>query len=641
MIMNAKRLFGALGALVVAMLMVGVQAATANPSSNGVAVVAVDATSSDLQLWLSGVSSGSDMSDLSVSDGGRQWDVVGAQSTASLATKTETIYVVDTEARVGAPENLGIVRDHLRSVAADLPSSHSVGLISAGTQATTISELSGAGGDFSRAVDRLSLSADTKVNDALYRSVGLFSDEPGVVRSVVLVTAGSDDGSSKSPRSVRSAFVQAGIQLYSVSIDNSFRFADHAASTGGLAVGVNPDNDLEQTLESVHSVAAQRWIVSVTDPGGDATRQSLTVSIGKDAVSISYPRGVFSETLPQIMALSEQELSVVESFVSTSYGLVAIIVLSFVGVSLGIWAAGSMLFRRDASLERRLASYGSLNGPDDRFGETETGTHSAFLQRAASMSESFAKNRGFLDRVEVAVERADLPLRAGEAMSILVAVSVLTGAATWVITRSPIAASVAVFTAALVLMAVVRYLIRRRAAAFQALLPDALNLLAGTLRAGFSLNHGLEAVSIEVADPMGHELRRAMAEARLGRELDECLEGVAERIGSEDFAWVVMAIAIQREVGGNLNELLTGVAETMIARERLHREIAVLTSEGKVSAAVLSFMPPGLALAMWAINPSYIGVLFEETAGRVMLGAGIVSALVGLAWMKKVVSVDV
>ena len=152
---------------------------------------------------------------------------------------------------------------------------------------------------------------------------------------------------------------------------------------------------------------------------------------------------------------------------------------------------------------------------------------------------------------------------------------------------------------------------------------------------------GVEAVSKEVGDPMGQELRRVITEARLGREIEDSMDAVATRMASPDFAWAVMAIGIQREVGGNLNELLMSVADTMIARERLKREIGALTAEGKMSAGVLSFLPPGLGFVMWIMNPEYVGVLFTEFLGNVFLGLGVVSALIGLAWMKKVITVDV
>src|SRR5215813_3527733 len=129
---------------------------------------------------------------------------------------------------------------------------------------------------------------------------------------------------------------------------------------------------------------------------------------------------------------------------------------------------------------------------------------------------------------------------------------------------------------------------------------------------------GVEAVSQEVDDPMGLELRRVVTEARLGRPLEESLEGTAERMDSPDFAWAVMAIRIQREVGGNLAELLLTVAETMTARERLRRDVRTLTAEGRLSAIVLGVLPIGLGAIMFVINPDYMGQLYKTTPGLIM-----------------------
>ena len=136
------------------------------------------------------------------------------------------------------------------------------------------------------------------------------------------------------------------------------------------------------------------------------------------------------------------------------------------------------------------------------------------------------------------------------------------------------------------------------------MLPDTLQLLSGTLRAGYSMMQGVEAVSQEVSEPMGRELRRVVTEARLGRPLEESLDAVAERMDSPDFGWAVMAIRIQREVGGNLSELLMTVADTMTQRERLKRDVKSLTAEGRISAYVLAALPVLLGFAMWGSTPT-------------------------------------
>jgi tight adherence protein B len=140
---------------------------------------------------------------------------------------------------------------------------------------------------------------------------------------------------------------------------------------------------------------------------------------------------------------------------------------------------------------------------------------------------------------------------------------------------------------------------------------------------------------------MGKEMRRVVTEARLGRDLEEALEDTAVRTGSADFAWAVMAIRIQREVGGNLAELLMTVAETMIQRERLRREVKSLTAEGRISAIVLGLLPPALAVVMYIINPEYMSPLFHDFTGQLALGLAVVMMIVGFLWMRQVVQIDV
>jgi tight adherence protein B len=102
-----------------------------------------------------------------------------------------------------------------------------------------------------------------------------------------------------------------------------------------------------------------------------------------------------------------------------------------------------------------------------------------------------------------------------------------------------------------------------------------------------------------------------------------------------------MAIRIQREVGGNLAELLLTVGETMINRERMRREVAALTAEGKISAIVLGILPPAISAVMYVVNPDYMKVLFTETMGNIMLGAGVLMMVVGFAWMMKTIKIEI
>lgn len=181
----------------------------------------------------------------------------------------------------------------------------------------------------------------------------------------------------------------------------------------------------------------------------------------------------------------------------------------------------------------------------------------------------------------------------------------------------------------------------KRLAKLQTQLPDTLTVLASSLRAGHSFLQALEAVAQEVPEPSATEFNRAVNEIRLGRESQDALEDMATRAGSADLKWTVLAISIQREVGGNLAEVLDTVAQTIREREQVRRQVDVLSAEGRLSMAVLAGLPIAMALYMSAVNPEYVGLLFSSRLGIVMVTVGAAMWVLGFLWMKKVVKIDV
>ncbi len=325
--------------------------------------------------------------------------------------------------------------------------------------------------------------------------------------------------------------------------------------------------------------------------------------------------------------------------------LVLALVLAGAAVGLAVYAVGGLVAPQRSALDDVLAPYQESRTLTTELGGDATNdalAQTALVSRAVELTEDIAERRGFLARAEAQLEGADVPLRAAEALFFHAAIVVLVGLLTLAVNGwNPLPAILAALLALVTPVAALRYLTRRRQKRLTSLLPDMLQLLSGSLRAGYSLMQGVEAVSKEVEEPMGSELRRVVTEAMLGRELVESLDAVAERMQSADFAWAVMAIKIQREVGGNLPELLLTVGETMTQRERLRREVAGLTAEGRMSAIVLGILPPGLGGAMYVLNPEYISTLFTETSGQMALGVATIMLVGGFAWMKKIVEIEI
>ncbi len=143
----------------------------------------------------------------------------------------------------------------------------------------------------------------------------------------------------------------------------------------------------------------------------------------------------------------------------------------------------------------------------------------------------------------------------------------------------------------------------RRLSKFNGQLAETLGLMAGGLQAGLSLPQAVDSVVREGNEPMAGELRRALIEQRLGVDITDALDGVGQRMDSEDFDWIVMAIRIQREVGGNLAEILHTVADTLREREYLRRQVRALSAEGRLSGYILTGLPPLIGLYMMMRQP--------------------------------------
>ncbi|WP_246006291.1 type II secretion system F family protein [Georgenia muralis] len=179
----------------------------------------------------------------------------------------------------------------------------------------------------------------------------------------------------------------------------------------------------------------------------------------------------------------------------------------------------------------------------------------------------------------------------------------------------------------------------RRRRKFADQLDDSLQLMASSLRAGHSLPQALNSVAREAEEPTSEAFSRIINETRVGRDMGDSLTDTARRMGSEDFEWVTQAIAINREVGGNLAEVLDGVGHTIRERNQIRRQVKALSAEGKLSAFILMGLPFVVAIFLVFTNPGYISGLTQSLLGYGMLAIGAVLLIVGGIWMRKTVQI--
>lgn len=232
------------------------------------------------------------------------------------------------------------------------------------------------------------------------------------------------------------------------------------------------------------------------------------------------------------------------------------------------------------------------------------------------------------ERIARELARADIKFKVAEYLALILMSTFLTGLVLWFIgNRHPISALIGLILGAFAPRFYVKSQQKKRLQRFNDQLPDMLNLMVNGLRAGYSTMQAMEAVSKELPAPICDEFRRVVQEMQIGIPMENALDNLLRRIPSDDLDFVITAINVQREVGGNLSEILDNISFTIRERIRIKGEVRVLTSQVRASGTVLSLIPFGLAIVLWFLNPDY---LLSITDGGPICTAVIVCTILGL-----------
>jgi len=597
-------------------------------------VDSVDANETTLGITWTGDESA--LSGLEVTENG---EAVQLGDATPNSTPRGVVLVVDSSAAMETA--MASVKDAAAAFAEDLPADTPVALVSYGDTATLVRDFTTDPAAIAQGLDDLAPKGAAAMWDGLYIAAQSLEDSPEMQPNIVLISASPDSASTISSTRVTGLTTSIGTSVFAVGIEPTAEagpLEQLVATTGGRYLSTTDVNRVLRR-EVLPSIDGQ-YELTFTSSADDGGVVDMTAAIGELETAVTYVDGAVASGNLALEPLDSSGGGSGGLLHSTMAKLLAV-VMALVAVTLGVYAL-VLVFSKDVdSLSAVLQVYSEGYGTDGDGDAEGKGATTAFIQRAVDLTENIAERQGLLAKTESALERAAMPLRAAEALFFYGAFTLAVVLLIFLTTGNLMATVILGGILGAIPPIFVLSKAKKRQKKFLAQLPDTLSLLAGTLRAGYSLMQGVEAVSQEVDEPMGAELRRVVTESRLGRPLEESLDASAARMSSNDFSWAVMAIRIQREVGGKLAELLLTVGDTMTQRERLRRDVAALTAEGKVSAIVLGLLPIGLGAAMFVINPEYISALFTTKAGNFLLGGAVLLALVGFYWMKKTIEIEI
>ncbi len=492
------------------------------------------------------------------------------------------------------------------------------------------------------AVTPLAADGETALYNGVLLGANLFDNISAERRAMVLLSDGGDTASSIALEDALIRLLDTSAQFVAVELQTSENdpavLERLAVATGGSVVSAEDPAALTEIYETTASNLINQYELTYTSQSEGPT--DVVVAVRRDDVAAIATEVVTFPPLPEAAPVQPQPTTAPEAepifvpapptatvevpWIASSSGLI-------VGTIAVFGALAATFILMVPTRQGGLAFFGLVGR------RPATGFDFSSIAGRATVFAEQALSKGHSDRsIRILLDRAGLRMRVGELAVLLLAVGLAVWAVAQLFLSLPIAIALGV-GAVILVVAVISAIGSRRSAKFRDQLPDTLGLISGSLRAGFGLNTAFGAVAEEQDEPTRTEFGRMQIEVQLGRTIEDALRSAAARVQSEDLPWVADAIEIHRETGGDVADLLDGIAATVRERERIRGQIKVLSAEGRISGLVLVLMPFILAGVTYVAAPDYLAELTNSTAGRWMIFGASVGMAIGVAWILRII----
>ena len=522
----------------------------------------------------------------------------------------EVVLLLDASGSMGG-RPIVAAREAAQNFLNAMPEGVEVAVVTFANEPTVLSPFTPDVGKTSVAIEGIRLGKNTALYDGLIASTEIFDDSGSTRRTLVLLSDGGDTASESTLEQAIVAMLDADVSFYAVELLSPEYDAEALArlgvATDGIVVAAEDPDGLSAVFVDVASQIVNRYelvysseVYGRTPVAVEAEVDDVTAT-GRQVVRLPDPPPVEPETNESTAPVeSVAEVSAIPSVLRAG----SIVVLSWGQSSAALWVGAAAVFVAIAMLlifvgfaqpkERRRVKVGT-RGPT---GESRSTVLSSLADQATLLAERTVNRR---EQKSVGkpglLERAGIHLRLAELIVISIAGSLAVAAVTLLFGPPWLALVLALLTP-LVIRAWISGKATKRQRAFADQLPDVLQLMAGSIRSGFGLMQAMNTVAAEMPSPAGEEFQRVKIETQLGRDTNDALRAMSARVSSEDFRWVVEAIEIHDEVGGDLADILDSVLDTVRDRIRIRRRIQTLSAEGKMSGLVLTLLPVILVFVM-------------------------------------------
>jgi tight adherence protein B len=562
-----------------------------------------------------------------------------------LRDTIEVVVVIDTSGSMaGAP--IEAARTAATDFVASLDPETRVAVIGFGADVETAAVFEATRSRTTAAISGLEAGGETALYDALVTAAGAFGSGDSR-RFVVVLSDGTDTASTSSLQQAARALETSDAALYAITLESADAdfgdLRDLAGRVDGQVVEATDAQSLAEVYAAIASRLTNQYRITYESRAVDVASVVLSVeadgvlATATDQVDLGVetpPTSDEQAAVPPVIAIAEPTVVVAPAtgFLQSSAALYLGGAVLFLSVGAALFIALSTEPKGPSALER-------LNISRQSASTARRSGLSSIADRASSAAERVLDKQAKRGALDAKLEKAGMDMRPGEFIVASLG-GALGVAALGFAMMGPIQGLIGLFVGMLGSRMVLNRKLAKRQKKFAEQLGDTLMMIAGSLRAGHGIAEALDTVASQSPSPTAEEFGRAVSEARIGRDMVDSLYDIADRTGSEDFIWVVRAISINRELGGDLAEILDNVGETIRDRNRLRDQVRALSAEGKISALILFAMPVLVAIWVQISNPEYMASMTDVTAGKFVVGFAVMLLVLGGAWLKKLVNVE-
>jgi tight adherence protein B len=329
--------------------------------------------------------------------------------------------------------------------------------------------------------------------------------------------------------------------------------------------------------------------------------------------------------------------------------MILAILLIFISVFLLVFALSGSIFKPRVDVKKRMNLYihtvtASLNTADTGKGDKKEAPPNEAAKQFREAFEKYGKKieeKGYTKQIELELQKGDVPLRGYEFLFIIAGTTFGGIFLLFLWNHDIISMVVAGLTGFGGPILYLRLKQQKKVQKFNGQIGDALVMISNSLKAGYGFLQAMEMVAREMAPPIQSEFGRVLQEINLGVTTEDALVRLTERVGSADLDLVITAMLIQRQIGGNLSEILDNISHTIRERIRIQGEVKALTAQGRLSGIIIGSLPLGIGLFLLMLNPKYVTQLFTDPRGQFLIGYAVVAELIALIIIRKIITIDV